>query len=93
MTEKLVLCSKEEFLGWLDDPVTRLVRQLLQRKRQLLKDRWESGSLTDWEKNTHVILNAAAIGECKAYAWLTELEFDDLEGEMDDEPKRPETVG
>lgn len=58
---------------------------MLERKRQERKDEWEHGVLSDWSKDTHVLLNAAAIGECKGYAFVQELDFDTFIGELDEE--------
>ena len=77
--------SREQFDNWLQDPVTQELRRVLGRRRQERKDSWEHGELSDWSKDTHILLNAAAIGECKGYAFVQELDFDTFIGELGDE--------
>lgn len=76
--------------------MTQLVKQVLEQRRETLRRTWEAGSISDWNSHTHALLNAASIGECKAYAFVCDLDYEQLLGELDDgteKPVGPETSG
>lgn len=55
---------------------------MLYRRRQERKDKWEEGAVLELSKDAQMLLNAAAIGECQAYKFIEELEFEQLKTEM-----------
>ena len=83
--------SEEEFKEWLLHPVTRAMREVLERRRESNRCAWEGGSYSDWDSHTHAIINAGAIGECKGMAFVQELDYETLIGELDEERERAET--
>lgn len=75
----------EEWEEWLTHPMTRAVRRAMASRVALLKEQWAAGTFTDVSQYGTAILNAKAIGACEAYTFLTELDFEQLEGELDGE--------
>ena len=86
------MISEKEFNEWLQHPVTLAVRDLLEKKRDTLRRQWEGGSFTDYARDTTVLVNVANMGTCKGYAFVAELEFQDIltEVESDGEQFRAE---
>jgi hypothetical protein len=67
---------------------------LLAAKREELRQQWEGGSFTDYEKDTTVLVNVGNLGTCKGYAFVMELTYEQYLSEVDDgESKRVETPG
>jgi hypothetical protein len=88
------MIEKEEFNAWLQHPVTEALRALLNAKREELRQAWEGGSFTDYEKDGTILTNVGNMGTCKGYAFVAELDYETFESEVGDgEPKRTETVG
>ena len=81
--------EERAFKEWLMHPITIKLRLFARERREAIRDQWEHGNISDWVKDIHVLLNAAAIGECKSLAWIEELEWGDLE-EGNDEPRKPD---
>lgn len=78
------MISEGEFKDWLQHPVTRAMRELLEQKRDQLRRQWESGAFSDYEKDAVVLTNVANLGTCKGFAFVQELEYDDFLTEIDD---------
>ena len=76
--------TKEEFDAWRSDPVTEFVVALLHKKREELRQAWEGGSFTDYDKGTTALVNVGNLGTCKGYAFVTDLTYEDIETETDD---------
>ncbi len=89
------LPTEAEFNGWLADPVTAYVRTMLHAKREELRQQWEGGSFTDYEKDTTVLVNVGNLGTCKGYAFVTDLTYEQLLTEVDDDGKQvgPQALG
>ena len=79
------MISETEFNEWLQHPVTLAVKAVLEEKRDVLRRQWEAGSFTDYEKDGTVITNVANMGTCKGYAYVQELDWEELETELIDE--------
>lgn len=78
------MITEEEFKGWLGHPVTRAVMQVLAAKREELRQAWEGGAFTDYTKEGTALVNVGNLGTCKGYAFVQELTYEQLEGELDD---------
>ena len=76
------MVSKEEFLGWLEHPVTKALRQALRAKIEFEKERWASGAFTDQGHFATAILNAKAIGNCEGLAFTAGLDYETLASEL-----------
>ncbi len=74
--------SQQEFDEWLEHPVTQCVREVLAAKRETLRQQWEGGSFTDYEKDAMILVNVGNLGTCKGYAFVTDLTFEQLELEQ-----------
>ena len=83
--------TEEEFLGWLLDPVTECIMGVLAAKREELRQQWEGGSFTDYASDTTALVNVGNLGTCKGYAFIQELTYDQLIGELDG--REPERTG
>lgn len=79
------MINENEFNEWLQHPVTAALRELMSKKRQEIKDAWEAGAITDWNEHAHILLNAANIGECKAYSFIQNITYEDYESEVVDD--------
>jgi hypothetical protein len=84
------LPTEEEFLEWRSHPVTQYVMEVLHAKRESLRQQWEGGSFTDYAKDTTALVNVGNLGTCKGYAFVTDLDYEQLLTEIEDdgEPKR-----
>lgn len=76
--------TEEEFKSWLEHPVTREVRAILERKRDELRRGWEGGSFSDYTRDGTVLVNVGNLGTCKGYAFVSELDWEVFQGEMSD---------
>ena len=76
--------TEPEFLDWMQHPVTRALMQILHDKREDLRQRWESGAFTDYEKEATVLVNVGNLGTCKGYAFVTEFTYEQYITEIDD---------
>ena len=70
--------TEEEFKAWLSDPTTVWVKELLEKKREALRQDWEGGSFTDYSAETTVLINVGNLGTCKGYAFVQDLTYDDV---------------
>ncbi len=77
--------SKEEWVEWLQHPVTQLVRAVVRRRREDLKESWATGAYTSEGEFGTRFLGAGALGE--AAAWRAFLEMDEVtvNGELRDD--------
>lgn len=67
--------------------MTEALRDLLPKKRQELKDKWEDGDILALAKDEQMLRNAAAIGECHGYKFVEELDFEKLQMEIENAAK------
>jgi hypothetical protein len=79
------MLTKEEFDDWKLHPTTKVVLGVLQAKREDLRQAWEGGSFTDYEKDGTILINVGNLGTCKGYAFITDLTYEQLIGELDGE--------
>lgn len=63
--------------------MTELVLQVLQRKREELRDGWEEGDHTAESAEGTVQLNSAALAQAKTLAWVCKLDFETMKGELE----------
>ncbi len=77
--------TKEEFEAWQRDPVTKEIVRLLHAKREELRQEWEGGSFTDYDKGTTALVNVGNLGTCKGYAFVTDLTYEIYEGQIRDD--------
>ncbi len=75
--------TEEMFADWMEHPVTEALREVLGSLRQERKDKWEEGEVLELSKDTQMLLNAAAIGECNGYKFVQELTLERLKGEIE----------
>lgn len=73
--------------------MTLRVLELLAGKVEDTKARWADGCFTDQGQFGTAILNAEAIGNCRAWGLILTLEYEDLLSEGDYEQQRTATVG
>jgi hypothetical protein len=71
-----------EFTEWKEHPVTKALLLALNAKREELRQQWEGGSFGDYSKDTTILLNVGNLGTCKGYAWVTDLTYEELIGEL-----------
>jgi len=76
--------TEEEFNAWKSHPVTQAVMEILSRKREELRQAWEGGSFTDYDKGAMALVNVGNIGTCKGYAFVQSLDYEQYLGELDD---------
>ena len=82
---KREILTEEAFADWLEHPVTEVVRRVLATKRRERAREWENGTVLELAKDTQMLLNAAAIGECQGLKFVQELTLEQLRGEMEDD--------
>lgn len=63
--------------------MTELVLQVVQQKRQALRDAWEDGLHTAESAEGTVQLNSAALAQARVYKWLLELDLETMKGELE----------
>lgn len=87
--------TESEYKEWIFSPVTQYLMQVLRAKREQMRQDWEGGSFTDYEKEAVVLVNVGNIGLCRGYSYVTDLTYESLIAETEDEPKsvRVETPG
>ena len=85
--ERELQLRKEEFLGWMEHPVTQAFRKMLERLREEERDKWEDGLLTAESKDGTLQLNAEAIGRCRTLATLLGWDGDDYQQELEEDGK------
>ena len=70
--------TEQEFTDWKLHPVTKVLMDLLDFKREEMRRNWEGGSYTDYNGKTMALINVANIGTCRGYAFVQELEYEQL---------------
>lgn len=78
------MISEQEFNDWLQHPVTKAVKELLEAKREELRQQWEGGAFTDWDASTMALTNVGNIGTCRGYAFVMDLNYEQYSSEIDD---------
>lgn len=73
--------DEQDFLDWLDHPVTLRFMAFLAQRKEDLKEQWASGAFTHVERYAAAISNAKAIGQCEELSRILELEHGDLKPE------------
>ena len=76
--------TEEEFNAWKLHPGTQAVMEILAKKREELRQAWEGGSFTDYDKGAMALVNVGNIGTCKGYAFVQNLDYEQYLGEIDD---------
>ena len=87
--------TEQEFFEWLVHPVTIAVKEAFRAKREALRQAWEGGSFTDYTKEGTLLVNVGNMGTCKGLATFTDLDYEQLLTELEDDgqPKRPTAPG
>lgn len=70
------MISENEFKEWLLMPVTKELIRILNARREDLRQQWEGGSFTDYEKDGTVLTNVGNMGTCKGYAFVTDFTYE-----------------
>ena len=78
------LPTEQEWLEWKQHPCSEALQQILLNWKNELKSQWAAGTFTDLSQFGTAILNAKAIGNCEAFDKIAELEYEQLESELDD---------
>lgn len=79
------LPTEEEFLDWLQSPVTQLLREWARRRRQNLMERWANGDFSAAFSMEMAVKNAGATGACSILEEVIEPVFQDLIDEVTDD--------
>ena len=80
--------TKEDFDGWLQLPLTRMVlRTLPARKIQQLQSMWSDGRFSYTTIEACALKNAEKIGEVNCWKDLQEFDYDALLTELADDSK------
>lgn len=77
--------QEEEFEAWLAHPVSRILLEAAERRKEAFKEQWAAGVFTDLSQYGTAILNAKAIGGCEQLDWLIGLDYETLKGELSDD--------
>lgn len=70
------MISENEFKEWLLMPATKELIRILNARREDLRQQWEGGSFTDYEKDGTVLTNVGNMGTCKGYAFVTDFTYE-----------------
>ena len=84
---------EEEFNDWLRHPMTQALVAILHAKREELRQQWEGGSFTDYDRGTTALVNVWNLGTCKGYAFVCDLTYETYVSEIEDESIRIEAPG
>ena len=76
--------TEDDFTAWRAHPVTQAVIKVLKGKREALRQAWEGGSFTDYEKDGTILINVGNLGTCKGYAFVMELDYETYLMETED---------
>ena len=83
--------SLEQWLAWLQDPVTQALRDWAKDKRDERRDMWEGGHFKTADHFESAIKDSAAQGACSVYREVEALEYESImEGQIDEKPSRVE---
>ena len=77
--------TEEEFNAWKLHPGTVALMKILNAKREALRQQWEGGSFTDYDRGTTTLLNVGNLGTCKGYAFVTDLTYEIYLLEIEDD--------
>lgn len=77
--------TKEQWEEWRVHPVSLEFRQFLKRARLGLMEQWAAGQFQQESRDSILILNAAALGELRAYERLEELDYEQIEETLRDD--------
>ena len=77
--------AEEEFLAWLEDPVTQKFRKLLSSWLDSLKDQWVAGRFLSESVEETALMNAGAAGEADVLKRLMELDYEQFAAGLSDE--------
>jgi hypothetical protein len=80
----LELRQEEEYLAWLDHPVTRLFRAYLKSQRESLKESWANAGYVSSHDVADIYQNAGAISACSVLQQIHDLEASELYGDQDE---------
>jgi len=83
--------TEPEFKDWLDHPVTRRVKSMLEKKQIGIMKAWAAGNLTAAEGDATLQMNAKAIGQCDSIDFVLNLDFETYEAEIDDGERKQVT--
>ena len=76
--------TENEFNEWRSHPGTVALVEVLNAKREELRQQWEGGSFTDYDAGTMALVNVGNIGTCKGYSFVTDLTYEQYVTEIDD---------
>jgi hypothetical protein len=68
--------TEEEYKEWLLQPGTQHLMEILDARREELRQAWEGGTFTDYSLEQTVLLNVANMGTCKGYAFVMDLQYE-----------------
>jgi hypothetical protein len=85
--------TEEEFNEWKQHPGTRALVEVLNAKREELRQQWEGGSFTDYSVETTVLVNVGNLGTCKGYAFVADLTYEDYISELEIDDGKPVGAG
>ena len=75
---------EEEFNEWLQHPVTKALREVLEAKREELRQQWEGGAFGDYTKEATILVNVGNVGFCRGLAFASEMTYEVYLSEIDD---------
>jgi|APCry1669189101_1035198.scaffolds.fasta_scaffold99286_1 hypothetical protein len=78
------LPTEQEWQEWKQHPCSEALQKILRNWQESLKSQWAAGTFTDQSQFGTAISNAKAIGNCEAFERVLELEYEQLESELDD---------
>lgn len=76
--------TEEEFNAWKMHPGTIHLMQILNAKREELRQAWEGGSFSDYTQEGTVLVNVGNLGTCKGFAFVTEFTYEQYIAEIED---------
>lgn len=77
--------TEVEFKEWKLHPMTQALMQVLQGRREELKNQWEGGSFTDYTLEATALVNVGNLGTCKGYAYVVDFTYEDYCTEIEDD--------
>ena len=81
------MISEEEFVAWLQDPVTIAVKKLFADRRADRRNEWEMCEPSQFLQETFVLGNVANIGECRGLAFMETMSYETYLTELDNEER------
>jgi len=77
--------TEEEYNAWALHPMTKALIKILEAKREELRQQWEGGSFTDYDRGTTALVNVGNLGTCKGYAFVCDFSYETYVAEINDE--------